>query len=87
MHPGWLDSADLAKAAAWQAPRGLNDAHRAPNVREDPEGIPGSEAGRHAVRGGSKESAFAGTRSAAVQWLARDAQRDDVGFRFILRPA
>lgn len=51
----------------------------------DPEGPPGAEGGWHALRGGSFRSRVEQTRSAAVDRIARDERRDDVGFRFILR--
>lgn len=51
----------------------------------DPEGAPGTDTGIHALRGGSFRSVFAQTRSAAVDRIARDERRDDVGFRFIIR--
>ncbi|WP_457320950.1 P-loop NTPase fold protein [Roseateles sp. P5_E11] len=51
----------------------------------DPEGRPGAETGWHALRGGSFRSRVEQTRSAAVDRIARDQRRDDVGFRFILR--
>lgn len=49
------------------------------------EGPPGAKTGWHALRGGSFRSGFAQTRSAAVDRIARDERRDDVGFRFIVR--
>ncbi len=51
----------------------------------DPEGRPGADTGWHALRGGSFRSRVEQTRSAAVDRIARDQRRDDVGFRFILR--
>ena len=51
----------------------------------DPEGPPGARTGWHALRGGSFRGSFAQARSAAVERIARDERRDDVGFRFILR--
>jgi formylglycine-generating enzyme required for sulfatase activity len=51
----------------------------------DPEGQPGALTGWHALRGGSFRSDLQATRSAAVDAIVRDARRDDVGFRFILR--
>lgn len=51
----------------------------------DPEGPAGSETGWHALRGGSYRGSYAQTCSAAVDRIARDEHRDDVGFRFIVR--
>ena len=51
----------------------------------DPEGLPGAATGVHALRGGSYRSSLAQTRSAAVDRIARDERRPDVGFRFIVR--
>jgi hypothetical protein len=64
--------------------RDLLDRQR-PIADVDPEGAWGSESGRHALRGGSFRSHLDQTRSAAVDGMARDERRDDVGFRFIVR--
>ncbi|MEO6279407.1 P-loop NTPase fold protein [Roseateles sp.] len=63
----------------------LTPERRHPETWVDPEGQPGTDTGWHAVRGGSFRSSFAQTRSAAVDRIARDESRDDVGFRFIVR--
>ncbi|MBI3347259.1 MAG: SUMF1/EgtB/PvdO family nonheme iron enzyme [Burkholderiales bacterium] len=51
----------------------------------DPEGPPGAETGLHALRGGSFLGSFQQARSAAIDRIAHDERRDDVGFRFIVR--
>lgn len=63
----------------------LGPEQRSPEAWVDPEGPPGAATGMHALRGGSYRSSFAQTRSAAVERIARDEVRPDVGFRFIVR--
>ena len=63
----------------------LDEKRRSHKRVVDPEGQPGAETGWHAVRGGSFRSSFQQTRSAAIDRIARDERRDDVGFRFIVR--
>ena len=63
----------------------LTPEQRTAEAWTDPEGPPGAQTGRHALRGGSFRGSFAQARSAAVERIARDEGRDDVGFRFIVR--
>ncbi|MDR7269692.1 formylglycine-generating enzyme required for sulfatase activity [Pelomonas saccharophila] len=63
----------------------LDDGQRTAESWLDPEGPPGIESTWHAVRGGSFRTRIEQTRSAAVERVGRNADRDDMGFRFIVR--
>lgn len=63
----------------------LNPGQRTVDFSGDPEGPSGAGTGWHALRGGSFRNSFPQTRSAAVDRIAHDERRGDVGFRFIVR--